>query len=663
MNLDLSFLNYYLAGGALYLIPLLIGRSLFRLKHLLKIWNRHHAPHQSTHYSTASQTTAVLYDSISDTITQAGMAFALGMLTLFGTALLFYQWAAAVYQIPTSLFFSVVWGVAGLELLVSICPLLKKLTRFKWKWLVTPPALDLLVIFFGSLLIMAVWNSHSPFLLNWDWYQHQLLATLIRQGQLNFFINKMSDTFGFLSYPPTTHLLIAISQFPWTPTPRFLLAYWQAVSWWHFLAITIASWSLTWVITRNRLVTLTTTLLNLLIFDSIITFTSLFFLPQTLCAILALIFLTQTLRAKHTLSAKGLLTQLPLILVAVLSLVLTHFIIGIAASALYLGFWYYHQFAEKFWQRRLHWILVGAGFLGLIGLVAASYHLDLGFINRGEAANYMFSLNEKFDYVRQIYGWSFFLLLPIGASLLLFKRKGITTLCLLILFGFLILLASHFPYILKFYVLAKFFVHLTMGVSLAGILSLIPNKSIRVFGLVLVSFGFFCQLIFNIYFWKYPLQRGGLYTHVSELDVTASEFLQKEYGDQNVLLLSDPATQFILEGLSGTNSPGGAFASHNNRELTYQALTASNSLKTEQLLENINDGISFSPTKRLLALSGRTFLWLSASEEQQASFNFNIWSPQYLTDQNSAYIQNLARNPHFFLLYSSPQLAIFEVKR
>ena len=224
------------------------------------------------------------------------------------------------------------------------------------------------------------------------------------------------------------------------------------------------------------------------------------------------------------------------------------------------------------------------------------------------------------------------------------------------------LILAQLPYVLKFYVIGRFFVHLFMALGMTMLITHAKNVFLKSIILLACIAAFATLFVTNSAYWKHYLMYRDIYTHISPFEVDAAKFLKEQYGTADVLLISDPATQYILETLSHVNSPGGAYADSRVREKLINIDTETNSDNTAKHLYAINDAILPTNGKRIFALSGRYFLWQKSSLENKQAIYFNIWYPADLTYEDIQKVTTLLEDTtHFKLVYYNPTVVIVEV--
>ena len=623
-------------AGLFYIIPYLIGWAVLTLKNKKRI---------------------EVEDVVgkNQSFLKFGERFALGTLALFGLAGFVRYVLEPILTVDfQKLYFPLVWILTSLSIFAILhFRSFKGLTITKEKIGVLTLALALSVSVYGF------WYYKSPYSLNWDYYQHQTLARLIQDGKFDFFTTKISDTFGFNSYPPTFHLLLAASQFPAKLSVDYVVNYWNIIGFYHLVLVGLASYVLGLAISKRKEVGLISLIVGIITFDSITSFTNLFLLPQTLAATTFIFLLSNLIAGREEFRKPSFLMNLA----GVLFLVAMHYLVGIFA-ALILAVSY---IAIRF-ENKVKLALKSFPFVYLIPVIVVvgiflSNILDLSFLNRGEARYYIYDLSAKAEFVQRIYGYALLLFTLPGVFFAISRKKWEYNLALILLFGFAGILYSNFPYVMKFYVLARFFVHLFVALGIWSILKHIKAPLLRFTAYLLTVVTFAILLLFNVIFWKNWISYQDQYTHISDYDIEASEFLADRYKNgEEIILISDPATQIIFEGLSGVDSAGGGFMTSENRLLLYDGLKAGNVSLSKEYFEKINDRILKNPNIKLIALSGRTFAWLDFSPEDRYRFDSNVWSPKELSYWDVVKLSSFETSNDFSLVYKSPYVWIFELK-
>jgi len=628
----------FLQAGLFYLIPYLIGKALVTIgeRRNLKTFN--------------------IPEKKSEPITKIGEFFVLGVLSLFLLAIFVEYALGPVLNIEfQKLYFPIVWLFAALSIAIN---LFKKRTDKKKGKTVGFRPLALIVLI--SLAVYSFWSYKSPYPLNWDYYQHQTLARLIQKGEFDYFTTNISDTFSFNSYPPTFHLLLAVSQYPAKLTVDYILDYWNIIGLYHLITVGLASYILAFAVSRKKEVALLSSIVGIITFDSITSFTNLFLLPQTLTAVVFVLLLSNVISGGQK-DVK--IPRFWLVLSGVVSLVLMHYLIGTFSSLILIVVYLLVRFRKKAKKALKYFPFVYLIPVAVIGAVLISDFVDLSLINQGEARLYLYDLSEKSGFTQTIYGNALLFFVPLGVFYAISKKKWEYNLALILLFGFGGILYSSFPYVIKFYVLARFVVHLFIALGIWALLKYIESPALKFLAYAMVTFTFGVLLLFNVIFWKNWISFRGEFTHISDYDIKAAEFLQRNYRDKETLLISDPATQLIFEGLGGIDSAGGGFMSFENRTYLHQALTASTPELALSHFEKINDRVLTEPKRKLIALSGRTFAWKDFDVENRYRFDSNVWTPEELSYWDELKVGEFGKDKKSYeLVYNSPYVWIFEFK-
>lgn len=498
-----------------------------------------------------------------------------------------------------------------------------------------------------------LWSHTTATPLNWDLYEHQTLATIIQNGSFSFFTSQLSDTFGFMSYPPTFHALLALSQFGMSLTGENILQYWNALSIVHTFSVAYATFLLALVITKRLKVAVIAVVFSVFIFEGIMAFTSHFPLPQNLTATLWALVLAGTLwreqRGKST---------LPLLLFGSLALVLNHFVIGIVSATLLWSTVFFKWLSStRLVQKNQFSVLISLLTISTIAIVL-SYDLNFSAINRGEAAAFSFTFGQKLKYLYEMYSLLPLLLIPAVWSFIkkrvLAEGAAHTLLILTVVLGALVL--SGIPYAFKFITL----LHFPLVVMLAVVLSWLLLRAPRWLAIYTALALGIVLLTFTASRWQSDLIVDGYARHVSQDDLQAAVFLQKNYEADETLIISDPSTQYVLEGLSGVNSAGGAFAGQHQRQVLREQY-ANNTIDTDALY-TIADKTLPGPATRLFVLSGRTYNWFMLDQSQQNALDFNVWRPQRLSFYDSEITFLLVQEKNLSVVYQNPSYVIIELE-
>jgi hypothetical protein len=174
----------------------------------------------------------------------------------------------------------------------------------------------------------------------------------------------------------------------------------------------------------------------------------------------------------------------------------------------------------------------------------------------------------------------------------------------------------------------------------------------------------FITFIVNITKYKQTPEYKNIYTHISPLEVEAARYISENYNKNTTLLLSDPTTMQLLEGVSGINSPGGAFATEETRKILSETYLIRDNQSDKQLLD-IQDGLAknYIDTK-LLVISGRYEKWQKLGELEKRGIVENIWKPldiNYKDWDEDSYLTYLLKDKNFKLVYKNSGVLVFEI--
>lgn len=620
-------INIYSILGplAFFILPLLIGRGAYLL-------------------------------SKRKTASQPGVSyFITGSLIIYSIALVLRYPVMSVFKNTafSPLFFTLIYAAGIISLILNILSL-RKLNLKGYKKYITPVIVSLVL----SLIAYKLWITGSMYPLNWDLYEHQTLSNLIQKGTFSYVTSEISDTFVFNGYSSIFHVLLAVSQFNFVKTPKEILNFWIYISFIHLFLTVLASYLFAWVISENETVSLLSAVFGAFIFESTVAYTSLVFIPQTFAAVIFIFLMTRMvieLKKGKTVSPGQLLAD-------ILFLILVHYIVGIVAALIYLGVQIYLRFIRPLTKGKTESLFLILAVFAFYLVLAIISKINLGYLNNGEAAFYTFSLTQKISYMQNSYGYSLLIFLPLGFLAAVRSRELSPKMVLVITMLLLIFVIANLPYVLKFYVLARFFVHLLMALGIYYLLKRIKNGFLESIGLIMIISMTLVIYLTNISYWKNILAYRNQFNHVSDYDVAAGEFLKARFGNTDALIVSDPATQYILEGLTGVNSQGGAYADENTRKMLDSLNPAGNTLPVQQALYGITDRLTNKSGPRLFVISGRYFLWQKAAQRDKYAFPFNIWAPYDLTINDYRYIQTLNNLPNVGQIYANPGMVIYEVK-
>jgi hypothetical protein len=504
--------------------------------------------------------------------------------------------------------------------------------------------------------------------LNWDFYQHQLLAEVIQGGNFSFFTSELSDSYGFASYPPLFHLNLALSQgFAPLRSAAAIETFWNLTSFFHLLLWVAASACLAWAFTKSRKIALVTALISAFIFDGVMSMSNLFLLPQTTAALIAMFCLADTIARPGRRWWKMLL----LTFTSVIILVLSHFVIGSAAAGLLIVTTLY--FCLPFFQKKIPLIIFGVLVaIFSLAMIFVSRAVDLSALNHGEAAVFTFTASEKIADFNRYYGYGGFIFWAIGLGLAghfvrINRRRRAYFWLLALNIVMLAVIFSSFPYTLKFVTLAKTIFELTIAIAIVNLLGFLNHFYLKVIAVLVLLVYLGSMFVNNDAIWKQSLYYQGNYLHVSDEELKVADWLRAKYLPlgQSVLLISDPSTQQIFEGLSHVNTPGGSYMSAGNRQKVVALYQDPDIERFFDNLGSVSDNLvpQSQITKRLLVMAGRTFSWWQAAPENQLSFGYGNWQPQDFNAYDQLFALSLRDDDCIKKVYQSDLLMIFEYDR
>lgn len=508
-------------------------------------------------------------------------------------------------------------------------------------------AVSLSLLPYGLLFIIAiglyffVWKENTPYplQLNWDVYEHVTLANRIADGKFSLLPSHISDTFTFNGYTPLFHTLLALIK---TFSGRNLLGVFWWLEYWHYV-LTIL---LTYRFGRNvvsPLIAFLGALLSGLVFESSVVYASFFLIPQTLAAFIALGMMTYPR------------TRPVLLFCSFLVLAMTHYAVGLIGSFVVITFLLVSRLSVS--KKQTRFIIAASTVLLAVSMALHAFG-TWTLTNREEAAHFVFTLTEKTTFLLNWYGIAFPVFLFAGAYVLFrYGTKEQKTLLALMMITTALSFAP-FSYVLKFFVIGRYFMVMVMAVGAGYFLSFLsPRKKIVAAWFLVLSF--FIVFAKNQSTYKQPLfYKKELASHISRDEVKAGEFLASH---REGFLISDPSTQYVLEAASGVNSQGGAYMDLDTRHvLSSFNLFGDPSLELPKL-GRIHDKLIERKDPTFLVLSGRFFAWQRMSREDQESFSKNIWTPQALFPQDRLTIESFAQKTRLVVLYQSDEMVILKL--
>jgi hypothetical protein len=624
-----------LAGISFYVIPIVLGAGIFSVVRLItKNRNDHH--------------------DLAHNVIELFKYFISGALYIYTAALLVSKFGGT--------FSSTLETVLRISLLASVVAIVVYLIKYFGRISLqkVPPGkiLVLILLFTLSVSIYKVWRWDSPLntTLDWDLYEHQTIINLMKDNVFDFSPLKMSDTFQFYSYSSFFHTLVFVPQLFFDTVDT--LHFWWYAQFFHFLVTILASYTIGYSVTKNRWIGVISAIFGALVLESFAAYTSLFLLPQTLVATAITLFTANTI-----LHFKDKEPIINFITVALSTFILlNHMILGLAGIGIILFNIAYLRIFKGKGLTKVHRTALAIFTVILVAAPFITKGVNLDFLNRGEAEYFTPSLLDKYKYMRDFYGYSLLAFFPIGIYYIYKKGSTDTTLLGLIALGTLSMVLGNLPYVLKFYTIGRFFVHAIMAM---GVWELIKrtSKYVRLLGVLSLSFSLLIIFLTNISTFKQTPSYNGISTHVTESEIGAATFIESNYRDQNAIIISEPATMYILEGLSGVNSPGGVFTDLNTRKTVSNIYFSRDSELMKYEIFGARDTLlpTETPEKALLVISGRFSKWQNASRDQKFGIYWNVWKPADISLEEYDFIEFIEDYAKFELVHKNKGLRIYEI--
>lgn len=437
--------------------------------------------------------------------------------------------------------------------------------------------------------------------------------------------------------------------------------YWW-IEFWHFLLVILATYFLTKKFFQKDSLSFFSAILSGLIFESSVIYSSLFLIPQTLTSLLGVLILINIKESEVHLKGWRILAS-PFLILSFITLFLMHFILGPIIIGVIL---FYIIFITKVVSEEKIKYLVWAAFFSLVLSVLSNLTKGVVLTDREEARYLLISLKEKSLLFSDWYSVIFPLVLSLGAFLI--NKYGSKTQKIFLALGIFLFAISFLPisYFLKFFTFGRYFITIIISVSFYYLLIRIP----LIFSLIAsfwIVLSFVVVFYLNIFTYKEPLYFQGYHTHISKNEITAANWLIGQPHSE-AFIISDPATQYILEGVSGVNSQGGAFMSTQTRQTLINVNELVNSLDNAQSGEirsrllSIKDELSKDERKRkktFYIVGGRYFTWQKLTKEEKLGSYYNIWRPQKIDKLDFPKINYLSQN--FKVLFQNDELVVLEI--
>jgi hypothetical protein len=428
---------------------------------------------------------------------------------------------------------------------------------------------------------------------------------------------------------------------------RELIGIYWWVEYWHYFLTSILGFFLFKKFLKNG--ALFFAILFSLVFESLVVYSSFFLIPQTLVGLLTAGLLLEADEANTK-----------FILLSSIAILLFHYIVGLVGVLIVAGY----ILAKRIQIRPgiLNILIFLCTVLLIIALLANIFG-SLQLLPREEAAHFNFSVVEKLNLLSRWYGILFFAFFPIGYFRIL--RENDNNLKLILIFSLILfsIVFLPFSYVLKFYVLARYFVHIVLS---AGI-NMVMAKQGRLLKLIssgILLLSFLIVFIVNQKVYKEALHYGEFETQISYNEISAGEWLRKYSSRKNIFLVSDPSLSYILEAISGVNSQGGAFSDIKTRRVLSAINYSYNPRFIKQEILKIKDHLDENnqgKRETLFVVGGRYFRWQEFNQKEKESTFYNIWAPKIMSKEDKTYVDFLSKSNEFKLIYINPELAIFKV--
>lgn len=522
-----------------------------------------------------------------------------------------------------------------------------------------------ILVALSLVLYFYIWRDQTPFplQLNWDIYEHITASNNILQYKLSFFPSQISDSFTFDGYTSFFQLLLTL---PLSLISSNLIGVYFFLEYWHFLLTILVSYLLAKTVFKSTAFGILGGIISAFIFESSVVYSTFFLIPQSMAGVWTIIILIGLINKNiHVynleLPFSKLIRSLKLnqLLIALLSsLFLIHFIIGFLGILIILTFIILEK--KNINNTNLNKLI----FLLLIALMTTAVLHIFGtwtITDREEAIYFNLSLYKK---ISLLFDWySLFLPFFYSMGVLISVKSSNRLLKILTILSLISLVISiaPFSYFLKFFVIGRYLINLIILSSFVFLLSKV-SKVLKYFSIIWIAFVFFVVFYTNQSNYKDQLYFLGYRSHISKSEIELSNWLNQNYSKET-LIISDPATQYVLEAISGINSQGGAYMDIQTR----QTLSSINNLNDKNLLKErlltIEDRlphIKKNHRKTLFIVGGRYFKWQDLPNDQKLSFYYNVWRPYPISYANNSYLNFLTNN--FKTLYQNDQLLVLEIK-
>lgn len=502
------------------------------------------------------------------------------------------------------------------------------------------------LMLFATFIYFLVWKRDTPYplQLNWDMYEHITLANNIYAGKVSFLTSQISDTFTFNSYSPIFGVLLSI---PKILFQKSLIGIYWWLEYWHYLLTALATFLLAKKVFKNYLMSGMAVIISLLTFESLMAYTTLFLIPQTLVALLTVLVLIKIEEYK-----------LKWLILIVLTIFLMHYIVGVISALILIG-----VYLSKRLNLSIKVLNIGiiSSILVILASICMNYVGRWEILAREEAKYFNFSFIEKAGFLLDWYGLISFSLILLGCLKIVKSGTSDQKIILATAIFILAIILAPFSYFLKFYVIGHYLLNIVIVAGIGVFLLNLP-RFLKVIGVLFITSVFTIIFYTNQLAFKKPLFFGNFNTNISPNEVETGKWLSSYDNKANAFLISDPTLQYILEAASGVNSAGGAYMSLENRRLLSDLGSLNQSSLIRDNLLKIKDRLRDNKDREVLfVVGGRYFSWQNLPHRQKDSIFYNIWSPKIINDQNRGFIDFLKESPEFKPVYENDELIIFSV--
>ncbi len=505
-----------------------------------------------------------------------------------------------------------------------------------------------------ALLAQVLLRSDSPYpsFVNWDALQHLTLAREMNRGAFSLDLTRYSDTFQLATYAPVYHAPLFLA---WVASGATAEGLYWFLDLLHSLLAALVTFRLGWSIRGKALDALLAGSLGALTLESQIAMTGFSHMPQNLAGMYFAVCAADFLDRK--VPPRELTIQL-------LYLAVAHFFVGGIGVALLGALHIVRALDQK--GGLMVGLKVGGVLIVAVSFLLAGYNsaFRMDPFSIGDSAAFNLSADQKNDLFRHWYGYGYYAY-GILLAVLAWRTKGVRLRIFCVVTGLLVpAILFPFPYSFKLFALAHFVLAPLVAAALASAFFEGRTRGVQVVNLALLVSAWFSIFAVNQELsLKRWLRFEGVFTLVSQDEMVAARFLdQPRYRD--TLLVAEPATQHILEGLSGVNTAGGTYATAATRGQLMDIFSSGSPERVRVSVFAVRDALrQGSHDLRLLAVGPRAAHWMALDADDRLATFENIWTPQRATLGDEARVAFLAGSPGFQLVFKNPALALIEVSR